>query len=81
MEECQDYLLRSLYDTDDVSEDIRSASIAQHISIGAAKSGVSEIELFCVRDTGSLQHAQTSCTLQPDELVLAISCQCVLLVS
>nr|KAG5711808.1 hypothetical protein BaRGS_023572 [Batillaria attramentaria] len=37
VEQCRDYLLRALYSTDTLTEDIQNSPLAQHIKIGASK--------------------------------------------
>ncbi|KAL8562315.1 hypothetical protein ACOMHN_037271 [Nucella lapillus] len=64
-EECREYLLRSLYDTDSVSDEIRSAPIAQHVSIGASKPQVVPTALLAGLSRSSIMDAQHRLQQQP----------------
>ncbi|XP_076462218.1 glucokinase regulatory protein-like [Babylonia areolata] len=64
-EECRDYLLRSLYDTDHVTEEMKGAPIAQHIAIGATKPRVVPTALLAALSHTSVQEAQRSLLQQP----------------
>lgn len=65
IEDCREYLLRSLYGMDDVTEEIRGATIAQHIKIGAAKSKVVPTALLAAMLKSNMKEAEGLLQEQP----------------
>ncbi|KAK7101181.1 glucokinase regulatory protein-like [Littorina saxatilis] len=65
VEVCQDYLLRSLYDTDDVSQEIRSAAMVDHIKIGASKPKVVPTALLAALLRCTIREAKVALDQQP----------------